>query len=149
VLVSGPRPPDPGEFVGSRRLGEILARLHETYDMVILDTPPILRVGDALTLSAHVDGMLIVTKLALARRPILAELRRVLATSPTKTLGYVVTGSRDGQASGYGYGYDYGGYGFREPTPEEVAAHSKLTIPADDSGSVLARSTSTPERESQ
>jgi succinoglycan biosynthesis transport protein ExoP len=114
VLVSGTRPPDPGEFVGSRRLSEILARLHEDYDLVILDTPPALRVGDAMTLSTRADGILVVTKLNVNRRPMLAELRRLLETSPARILGYIVTGSRDQQSGSYGYGYGYGGYGYGE-----------------------------------
>jgi len=119
VLVSGPRPPDPGEFVGSRRLGEILMRLHQSYDLVIIDTPPVLRVGDAMTLSTHADGILVVTKLNVVRRPMLAELRRTLETAPTRKLGYVVTGSRDQQSGSYGYGYGYGGYGYAEPKSAE------------------------------
>ena len=76
VLVSGPLPPDPGEFVGTRRLAEILARLRAAYDLVIVDTPPVLRVGDAMALSAQADGMLVVTRLNVVRRPMLRELRR-------------------------------------------------------------------------
>ena len=51
VLVSGPLPPDPGEFVGTRRLADILTALRSGYDIVVLDSPPLLRVGDAMTLS--------------------------------------------------------------------------------------------------
>ena len=117
VLVAGSRPPDPGEFVGSRRLGEILHRLHEGYDLVIIDTPPLLRVGDAMTLSTRADGLLIVTRLNVIRRPMLSELHRLLATAPATKLGFVVTGSREGPSDSYGYGYDYGGYGYSEPKP--------------------------------
>ena len=127
MLVSGPRPPDPGEFVNSKRLAEILRRLSESYDLVIIDTPPILRVGDAMALSARASGILVVTNLNVARRPTLAELRRVLSTSPTRSLGYVVTGPRDGKDKGYGYGYNYGGYGYKEPQPtEKPPASSRL-----------------------
>ncbi len=78
VLVTGPRPPDPGEFVGSRRLADILHHLHERYDLVIIDTPPVLRVGDAMTLSTVADAILVVTRLNVIRRPMLSELRRLL-----------------------------------------------------------------------
>ena len=127
VLVSGIRPPDPGEFVGSRRLGEILYRLREKYDLVILDTPPLLRVGDAMTLSTRADGLLIVTRLNVIRRPMLSELHRLLATAPAAKLGFVVTGSRDGQSGSYGYGYDYGGYGYSEPKPVDKRSRSKAS----------------------
>lgn len=113
VLTSGPLPPDPGEFVGTKRLAEILAHLRAAYDLVIIDTPPVLRFGDAMTLSRQADGILAITRLNVVRRPMLGELRRQLATAPARTLGYVVTGSRVGY--GYGYGYPYGGYGYGDP----------------------------------
>lgn len=124
VLVAGQRPPDPGEFVGSRRLGDILHRLHERYDLVIIDTPPMLRVGDAMTMSTRADGLLIVVRLNVIRRPMLSELRRLLATAPAAKLGFVVTGSRDGQSGAYGYGYDYGGYGYSEPKPADKSTRA-------------------------
>ena len=100
------------------------------YDLVIIDTPPILRVGDAMTLSTQADGVLIVTRLNVIRRPMLAELRRLLATAPATKLGFVVTGSRDGQSGGYGYGYDYGGYGYAEPKPVDKPT-PRRTAPSD------------------
>jgi Mrp family chromosome partitioning ATPase len=128
VLSAGPLPPDPGEFVGTRRLAEILTRLGAAYDLVIVDTPPLLRVGDTMTLSAHADGMLVVTRLNVVRRPMLAELRRQLDTAPAPKLGYIVTGSGGGDSVGYGYGYGlpYGGYGYGDPDKTDRARGSRL-----------------------
>jgi succinoglycan biosynthesis transport protein ExoP len=112
VLVSGPLPPDPGEFVGTKKLAEILARLRAAYDLVIVDTPPALRVGDALVLSAQADGVLAVTRLKVVRRPLLRELRRALDATPVRKLGFVMTGADSGSAVGYGPGFPYGGYGY-------------------------------------
>ena len=64
--VSGLVPPDPGEFVGTKRLAEILS-LRAPHDFVIVDTPPLLRVGDAMTLSAFRRNPR-VTRLNLVRR---------------------------------------------------------------------------------
>jgi polysaccharide biosynthesis transport protein len=111
VIASGPIPPDPGEFVSTRRLSEIIRELRGHYDMVILDSPPLLRVGDAMTLATHVDGVIVVARLNVVRRPTLAELRRLLSTMPARRLGFVATGARDRKkedAYGYGYGYSYG-----------------------------------------
>jgi Mrp family chromosome partitioning ATPase len=116
VLVSGPLPPDPGEFVGTRRLADILAALRSRYDIVVLDSPPLLRVGDAMTLSARADGLIVLTRLSTVRRPMLRELSRIVESVPTQKLGYVVTGARGegGYSRGYGYGYGKGGYGYGE-----------------------------------
>ena len=118
VLLSGSLPPDPGEFVGTAKLGEIVTRLRSRYDLVILDTPPILRVGDAMTLSTLADGMLVVTRVNVLRRPMLAELRSQLEKAPVAKLGFVVTGSGDGVGAGYGHGYPYGGYRYGDEYDE-------------------------------
>jgi capsular exopolysaccharide synthesis family protein len=112
VLASGPLPPDPGEFVGTRKLANILAELRNRYDTVVIDNPPLLRVGDAMTLSSRADGLILLTRLNTIRRPTLRELSRVLDAVPTAKLGYVVTGSRPegGYSGGYGYGYGKGYY---------------------------------------
>ena len=87
VLTSGPLPPDPGEFVGYETLAEILTSLRAAYDLVIVDTPPLLAVGDAMTLSAKADGILVVTRLNVVSRPMLGELKRQLETAPAPKLG--------------------------------------------------------------
>jgi Mrp family chromosome partitioning ATPase len=112
VLTSGPLPPDPGEFVGTHRLQRILHELRDRYDVVVIDAPPVLRVGDAVTLGTHADGVLVVTQLGLVTRPALAELRRVLDGIPVPKLGFVVTGSP--KSAGYGATDAYGGYGYGE-----------------------------------
>jgi non-specific protein-tyrosine kinase len=109
VFVSGSVPPDPGEFVGTRRLAEILVEVEGRHDIVVIDSPPLLRVGDAMTLSSRVDAILVVTRLNVVRRPMLKELKRVLDAAPAKKLGFVATGSRNttGYTGSYGYGDGY------------------------------------------
>lgn len=107
VLPRGPLPPQPGEFVGSAALRTILARLEATFDLVLVDVPPMLRVGDAMTLGAAVDGILVVARLNVIRRPLLQELKRLLDATPVRTLGFVATGS-GGDADTSGFDYSYG-----------------------------------------
>jgi succinoglycan biosynthesis transport protein ExoP len=120
VLTSGPRPPSPGEFAASRRVGQILGELRQTADIVLLDTPPLLQVGDALALSSQADAMLVVAKLRSIRRRAVHALRGRLESAPARKLGLVVTDV--GGDEGY-YGY-YGVYGYGEPVEasEETAA---------------------------
>jgi len=110
VLVSGPLPPDPGEFVATQKLADILAELHRRYDLVLLDSPPLLRVGDAMTLSSRADGLVVLTRLNIVKRPMLRELSRMLESVPITKLGFVVTGLQReaGYSGGYAYGYGYG-----------------------------------------
>jgi Mrp family chromosome partitioning ATPase/capsular polysaccharide biosynthesis protein len=135
VLVSGPLPPDPGEFAASYRLAEILAQIRKLYDTVIVDTPPVLWVGDALTLSSQADGIILITRMSALRRPMIRELRRILDLAPSRKLGFVVTGPiskergvyshKDGYSYGYGYGY---GSSDRERDKETVGGEKLGSI---------------------
>jgi succinoglycan biosynthesis transport protein ExoP len=132
VLGSGPIPPDPGEFVSSHALTSVLLQLNEVAEVILIDAPPLLRVGDAMVLSAKVDALLLATRMEKVRRPMLTDLHRMLETSPARVLGFVVTGAEAEEGYGYGYGYGYGsGYGYGhylpkagetepEPEPSEV-----------------------------
>jgi capsular exopolysaccharide synthesis family protein len=110
VLPSGALPPDAGEFIGTRTLGAILRSLRDRFDLVFVDAPPMLKTGDPLTLSGRVDAIVVVSRLKVVRRGMLAELLRILSTSPAAKLGFVVTdaGAEDGYGQSYGYGYGYG-----------------------------------------
>lgn len=107
VLPAGPLPPDPGEFVGTNSVGEILHELGERFETVIVDAPPLLHVGDALTLASRVDAFMVVVRYRGAHVGPLRELRRVLDTCPTPTLGVVLTGTDTKGEYGYGGAYRY------------------------------------------
>jgi capsular exopolysaccharide synthesis family protein len=83
IITSGVLPPNPVELLASRRMEIILEKLKEKFDIIILDTPPML-VTDAQVLSTKVNGTIFVirpgkTRTAMARAP-LEELRRVNST---------------------------------------------------------------------
>lgn len=120
VMTTGPLPANPGEFVGTQSLARVLDRLKEDHEFVLLDAPPLLSVGDAMTLSARVDAILVVTRLGIVQRRMLADLTRELSASPARTLGFVVTGVD--VKGGYGYGY---GYGHRSGDEKPEAASSE------------------------
>ena len=122
VLPAGPVPPDVGEFVGSRALTDILDRLRQMADIILVDSPPVLRVGDSMTLSGKVDGIVIATRLDNARRPLLKELHRVMEGCPADKLGFILTGANldDGYAGAY-YGYPSREYTSRTTERERVA----------------------------
>jgi Mrp family chromosome partitioning ATPase/capsular polysaccharide biosynthesis protein len=129
VLPSGAIPPDPGEFVGTAALADILRQLRERADIVLIDSPPVLHVGDALTLSTRVDGIVLATRMKVVRRNLLHELARQVSSVPTPVLGFVVTEAGEEKGYGYGYGNRYGyGYGYEPRTfksGEKAQAGSK------------------------
>ena len=93
VLTTGPLPPDAGEFMESRVVTEILRELRTRADLVLIDAPPMLYIGDAMALTAKVDGVVLITRLNVLRRPMVSEVRRMLSTAPAVSLGFVLTGS--------------------------------------------------------
>jgi polysaccharide biosynthesis transport protein len=106
VLPFGARqPPNPGDFVGSNTVREIVRELSAKHDIVIIDTSPLMPVSDALAISEYVDAALIVCKLDTARKANLASLRRIVSAFPTHALGLVVTGVA--AAPGYGPYHDH------------------------------------------
>jgi Mrp family chromosome partitioning ATPase/capsular polysaccharide biosynthesis protein len=120
VLPCGPLPPNAGEFVATQAITEIMQWLRERYELVLVDSPPLLHVGDAMTLAARVEGLLLVSSLRLARRPLLAESHRILETLPAQTLGVVVAAAQLEEE-----GYRPGDYDIRpdsRPAPREPVA---------------------------
>lgn len=91
VLTAGTRIASPGEFAGSRAVAEMLGAIAETCDLLIVDAPPALAVGDALALGAAVDAFLVITRADRADRRALADLRNELARSQTPIAGVVLT----------------------------------------------------------
>jgi Mrp family chromosome partitioning ATPase len=92
VIGSGAATPNPAEFVDTSQLDATLERLTERGDLLIVDGPPLLLAGDALTLSAKVHALLLVARMnAFTRRGQMRELYRVLLTSPALKIGLVAT----------------------------------------------------------
>lgn len=118
VLTSGPLPPDVGEFVSTRALASMLRFVRDRADIVLVDAPPLLKVGDALALSARVDALIVVARLNVLRRGMLSELARLLAASPAEKLGFVATDPQGDDGYGYGYGYEP----YLAPAAERTAA---------------------------
>ena len=88
LLPAGSTRFDPGEFILDEGLYAVLGELRKDWDVVLIDAPPMSVVGDALSLSAGVDAIIVVA-------------------SPSEKLGFVVTGAEHGPVYGYGYGYGH------------------------------------------
>jgi capsular exopolysaccharide synthesis family protein len=73
VLTSGPIPPNPSELLGRPRTREILRKLRERYDQIIVDTPPIGAVTDAAVIATMVDGVILVVHAGKTRRQIVSR----------------------------------------------------------------------------
>ncbi|MEU0516485.1 polysaccharide biosynthesis tyrosine autokinase [Streptosporangium sp. NPDC006007] len=109
ILPSGRIPPNPSELLGSQGMRQLLARLTEAYDMVIVDAPPLLPVTDAATLAAVCDGTLLVARYGRTRQEHVTRAVEMLSSINARVVGSVLnfTPARSDQYRGYGYGYGY------------------------------------------
>jgi capsular exopolysaccharide synthesis family protein len=119
LLTAGTSPTVAGEFMASIELRQMLDSLRDQADIVLIDAPPLLLVGDALQLASHVDGIVVVTRLGRVTRQMLNDLRRALRSCDAAKIGFVATGAEReahyGSGYGYGDGYGYGQQHDRQP----------------------------------
>ena len=122
VLASGPRPPNPSELLSGHRTTEVLAALQAEADIVVVDSPPVLGVSDAVVLSARVDATLLVANGTQTSRKAVGRALELLHQIDASVIGTVLNGTTSGEAYGYGYGYGYGKnpYYRAEPSPEAI-----------------------------
>ncbi|HEY7004453.1 MAG TPA: Wzz/FepE/Etk N-terminal domain-containing protein [Gaiellaceae bacterium] len=94
LLPTGKAPSRISESHSTRGLGSILADVRERVDLVLIDAPHLLGVGDTIALTSHVDAYIVVAQIDLVGRPMLSELRRVLDSSSATGLGFVLIAPR-------------------------------------------------------
>lgn len=104
VLLAGAIPPNPGELLEGRRLVALLDHVASAYDLVIIDTPPIGVVSDAIPLVRQVDGIIVIGRVGYSRRDRAARLVKQLAELNAHVLGLVINASEAADLGGY-YGY--------------------------------------------
>ena len=120
AITSGDIPPNPSELLGSAQMERFLAELKTKYDLIVLDTPPINMVIDAVALAPQTDGVLFVVRANQTERGAVAHAVEQLEYAKIKILGFVLNGV-DLEQTSYGYGrsqyrkyrrYGYGKYGY-------------------------------------
>ena len=107
VLTAGPIPPNPGEIVASQRFSAMLKTLSAEADLVLIDSPAMLAVGDTAALASEVDGLVFLVDMEQARRPVLQAAADQLYRLPCTMMGLVVRMSSGRHGAGYHYYYRY------------------------------------------
>jgi len=110
VLPAGPKPPNPAELLGAPRMADVLAELKRQADMVIIDSPPVLAVTDAVVLAAAVDGVVMVVNPRLTTYQAAQKTKAVLEQVKAHLLGVVIDEINPNGSSGYYYSYYYSSY---------------------------------------
>ena len=112
LLPSGPIPPNPAELLHTEAFKTLLKDLSEQFDRVILDTPPIGAVADALVLSTHVDGVLLVLRAGQTRQERARRAVRALNDVNARIFGAVLNGINPHDRRYGEYYAEYKRYGY-------------------------------------
>lgn len=121
-ITSGPVPPNPSELILLPTLNSLLEHLKKSYDYIIIDTPPIGLVTDALEILKICDYPIYVLRAAYSNKGFVQNINRIITENKIQNLSVIINDFGRG-ASGYGtystygnyygYGYGYGYYGTR------------------------------------
>jgi capsular exopolysaccharide synthesis family protein len=109
LLPCGPRPANPSELLSSPRFSEMIHVLREQYDIVLIDTPPVLAVTDPCVVAPRVDGVVLLIRITKHVRPHAKRALESLESLGANLLGIVVNGVGGVRPGvGYGFGSQYG-----------------------------------------
>ena len=118
LLASGPPPPNPSELLSSARARAVFDELRERYDVVLVDTSPILPVTDGLIVSNVVDATIVVASAKRAHRKSIHRAVEMLRQVDAPLVGSVLNGVEGEGLYGYGL-YGYGDYSY-EAAPKSI-----------------------------
>lgn len=119
ILASGPLPPNPSELLGSAAMQRLLAEVRSRFDLIIIDSPPLLPVTDAAVLATEADGVLMIFRYGKTSRTQLASAVRALSAVDAHIAGAVTNMKPISRSEKRSYG-DYSQYG-AAPVPVERA----------------------------
>lgn len=118
AMSAGPIPPNAAELLTGGRLPVLISRLLETYDHVIIDSPPVMGLADAPLIASRVEGVIYTVESHSIRSSLVKTALNRLANANAYIVGSVLTKFETSRAH-YGYGYEYGyDYGRKHLNPE-------------------------------
>jgi polysaccharide biosynthesis transport protein len=117
AIAAGPTPPNAAELLTGDRLRRLIDELSKQFDHVVIDSPPVLGLADAILIGSRTEGVVFaVESHGIAVTDVQVALAR-LRDAGVNVIGAVLT-KFESQKAAYGYGYDYGyGYGGRDTAP--------------------------------
>ncbi|MFB6278881.1 MAG: polysaccharide biosynthesis tyrosine autokinase [Salinibacter sp.] len=127
VLTAGREIPNPSEALGSERMERLLRRLEDPFELVIIDTPPLLLFSDPVSVVPHTDGALVVVEANHADRSGVEQALSLLEDVGSEPIGTLLNRFDPERARSYGYGSGYGyeyaySYGYEQGSLQEYYA---------------------------
>ena len=127
LITTGPIPPNPSELLGSQRMKDFIEELSGMFDMVLVDTPPVVPVTDAALMAANMDGVLLVVASGQAKIEMTQKAKELLLNVNARIIGTVLN-LVDVDGEDYYYYYYYGGEGGKNRSKSKN--HRKKNLPA-------------------
>jgi capsular exopolysaccharide synthesis family protein len=103
ILASGPIPPDPGGMVESEKMRQLVKDLTQQYDIVILDSPPVLVANDAIILAGYVDSSVFIIESGRTTRRALFQAKDLLKQARIQPAGMLLNKLKTGRSGYYSY----------------------------------------------
>lgn len=104
LLPSGPRPPKPAELLGSERMSFLMSHLKKQFDVIVIDSPPVLLTSDSVLLAPLADGVVLVVKSGQMKRDAVKKALDQLEVAKANVIG-VALNQVDTRKEGYYYKY--------------------------------------------
>src|SRR5207253_5714341 len=114
ILESGPIPANPSELLSTPAMAQLLTEVREDYDIVLIDTPPVLPVTDSAIAAAQADGVVLVYQAGKVGRLVLKRAKAHLESARAAVWG-VVLNDVQSEIAGYTYAHYYTHYYGEEP----------------------------------
>ena len=113
VITSGPITPIAAELLTGKKLESFMSEIRNEYDIVILDTPPLGIIHDAITISRYADNIFYVMRHGVSVKGYIEYINTLKEEHGIKNISIVLNGMPTGKHSSYGYGrYGYSSYGY-------------------------------------
>ncbi len=111
AIPTGPLPPNPADLLSSHKLADAIGELRSKFKFIVIDSPPIMAATDAVILSVHADGVLLVVRSGETPKVAFTRTRDLLTSVKSRILG-VVLNAVDSSAPDYYYSYRYYPYSY-------------------------------------
>lgn len=130
VIPSGPIPPNPSELLDSQRMSLLLKKMKEHFDVIFIDSPPLIGIVDPVIIGRHTDGTIMVVWAGKTQKRAVQKAKEELDRYRVRILGVVLNKVNLKKNNGYGYysyqNYNYAySYGHQDASPAEKANRFK------------------------
>ena len=129
-ITAGPIPPNPAELIINHKMSDVINELKKSYDIIVIDTPPVGIVTDALPIISKVDYPIYIVRAHFSKKIFLKNIQMLKDKKNIRNLSVILNSAggdvkyggfkKYGYGYGYGHGYGYGGdHGYYEEKPKK------------------------------